>query len=194
MSGVRVEWTPPVTPSNTGLSLVSCSWPWHLIGPCLSPNCGLIWGHWGNMMLRVMFPGLCQNIAISRYETRPSINPLNWGHNNCMGHLLLRCRVPFLQLWFSSFCQDIGEPWTVDMWATPGVRWDTWCADQADHPSLSSVTSLTSHWEYELWSVLTKCWLRRYWPLCSSLQNMALFQIVCSVCRDHAGTGDHKQV
>ena len=76
----------------------------------VSPNCGLIWGHWGNMMLRVMFPGLCQNIAISRYETRPSINPLNWGHNNCMGHLLLRCRVPFLQLWFSSFCQDIGEP------------------------------------------------------------------------------------
>ena len=71
-------------------------------------NCGLIWGHWGNMMLRVMFPGLCQNIAIYRYETRPSINPLNWGHNNCMGHLLLRCRVPFLQLWFSSFCHGTG--------------------------------------------------------------------------------------
>ena len=83
---------------------------WSMAHTSVRANCGLIWGHWGNMMLRVMFPGLCQNIAIYRYETRPSINPLNWGHNNCMGHLLLRCRVPFLQLWFSSFCHDIGEP------------------------------------------------------------------------------------
>ena len=108
--GVSTASAASLPPSHPGLWLVSWSSSWSAIGGCLTPNSGLIWGHRGNMMLRVMFPGLCQNSAIYRYETRPSINPLNWGHNNCMGHLLLRCRVPFLQLWFSSFCHEIREP------------------------------------------------------------------------------------